>query len=95
MLTIAHSDRLDPAFREHASGLIVPAELSREREVWTREEWRAIDKATKFLESKGVTVFLGCSDERCRKAPIERIRRLDGGLTLRCSHRDREVIPGI
>lgn len=77
-------------FAEHASGLLVPEEFKRDREVWTLDELKTIDKATKLLESRGVLVYLGCSDEACRKTgPLERIRSLDGGITYRCSHRDR------
>lgn len=77
-------------FRAHASGLMVPDELSREREVWSKDEWNVLERATKLLASRGMTVFFGCSDPRCRQAPIERLRRTDGGITLRCAHKDRE-----
>lgn len=79
----------DP-YRRHASGLLVPADISREREVWTRAEWKAIEKATKLLESRGVHVYLGCPENTCKANPLERIRRTDGGITLRCNHKDRE-----
>lgn len=78
------------AFREHASGLLVPQELSREREVWTLDEFKILERATKLLQTRGVSLFLGCSDAKCKAQPLERIRRPDGGITLRCAHRDRE-----
>lgn len=78
------------AYANHPSGLLVPEEFKRDREVWTLDELKTIDKATKLLESRGVLVYLGCVDEQCRKAgPLERIRSLDGGITYRCAHRDR------
>lgn len=83
----------DPAgYAPHASGLLVPDEFRREREVWTREDLRLIDKATVFLDQHGVEVYLRCSHEGCHGAPMERIRNLDGGITYRCHHRDRVVV---
>ncbi len=80
-------------FAPHASGLLVPEEFKRQREVWTREELRTIDKATTLLESRGVLVYLGCSDPACRQGgPLERIRSLDGGITYRCQHKDRVFV---
>jgi len=83
------------AFREHASGLLVPNEISRAREVWTRAEWKALDKVTDFLAAKGLTVYLACEQCKGDDKRIERVRRPDGGITLRCAHLDREVIPQI
>lgn len=86
----------DGAFRKTESGLIVPAEISREREVWTWPEWRALEKATQLLQSRGVTVYLRCDHSReCMAHPIERVRNLDGGITLRCAHKDRVFIKGL
>jgi hypothetical protein len=83
---------IDPAFREHASGLIVPAAISREREVWSRDEWKTLDRAAAFLERRGVAFLLACDRPDCRKqGALERVRRDDGGLTLRCAHKDREI----
>ena len=80
-------------FALHDSGLLVPEEFKRQREVWSREELRTIDKATKLLESRGVLVYLGCVDPACRQnGPMERIRSLDGGITYRCSHKDRVFV---
>ena len=85
----------DGAFRPHASGLIVPAEMSREREVWSRKELKALDQVTAFLEARGVALYLGCTECTGEDKRLERIRRPDGGLTFRCGHKDRHVIPGI
>lgn len=80
------------SFREHASGLLVPDELSREREVWTEAEWRTVDRAVKFLEGKKIRVFLGCAEtDACKMAPMERWRRPDGGVALRCAHKERII----
>lgn len=78
-------------FARHGSGLFVPEEHKRQREVWRREDFRAVDRATKFLESRGLEFFLRCPEKGCEK-PLERMRNLDGGITLRCQHKDR-VIP--
>lgn len=80
-----------PGFARHGSGLFVPEEHKRAREAWTYEQWRAVDTATKFLESRGVRMYLSCPEPGC-EAPMERIRNLDGGITLRCAHKDRVVV---
>lgn len=83
---------LPEPFKRHASGLYVPEEVSREREVWTRAEWKTVDRATKFLMSRGLTVHFGCMDDRCRLTQIEKRENLDGTVTLRCAHKDRVLI---
>lgn len=87
-------------FREHASGLIVPDEVSRTREVWTFEEWRVIERATQLLNSRGLDFFLRCGPCTARAAAahtpppiLERRRRADGALTLRCDCTEREFRP--
>lgn len=69
-------------FRESASGLMVPAELSREREVWTREEWKSLERVVKLARARGLDVFLGCQASGCKRQPITRIRNADGTFTL-------------
>ncbi len=78
-----------------ASGLLVPEAHARVREVWTRDEWRILERATKFLSSKDLAIFLGCRASTCREAPLERRRNPDGGLTLRCDHKDRVILLGV
>ena len=79
-------------FAQHASGLYVPEEVSREREVWLREEWAALERATKLLTSRGLEFHFCCPKAECAGEPIERRRNLDGGITLRCNHKDRVVV---
>jgi hypothetical protein len=74
------------------TGLILPETLSRAREVWSKDDFRQLDKLTKFIEAKGLLLFLGCPQRACRETPIERMRRIDGGITLRCAHLDRDVV---
>ena len=76
-------------FRQHASGLYVPDVLSREREVWTHDEWRVIDRATKLLRKRGLDFKFACRQPACAKSPIDRVDPLDGGMVLRCAHKDR------
>ena len=84
---------ISPGFAKHeGSGLFVPEELKREREVWTYDEWRILERATKLLDSRGMRLYFGCADARCLETPIERMRNLDGGITLRCAHKDRVVV---
>jgi hypothetical protein len=87
MVIFGYPDR--PGFREHASGLLVPEEQARAREVWGHDEWKLLERVTKLLTARGVELFMGCTEPGCKKAPLERVRRPDGGLTLRCAHKDR------
>lgn len=86
-------DAMPHGFRRSVgTGLIVPEEHSRQREVWSKDDLRLLDRATKMLASYGMEIFLGCKEPACKAAgPIERHRRNDGGITLRCAHKDREV----
>ena len=78
--------------RHEGSGLFVPEEHKREREAWTYQDWQVLERATKLLKSRGLELYLGCPEPGCMDTPIERIRSLDGGITLRCKHRDRVVV---
>jgi hypothetical protein len=93
MLKIEYLDRQtkpDAAFREHASGLIVPAKFSREREVWTRAEWKLLQRLGKMLDAKGVDFYMGCAAPDCRKlGPMQRVELPGGRALLRCAHKDR------
>ena len=82
-------------FARHASGLLVPADQQRIREIWTHAEWKHLDRAVSMLAKKNVDLFFGCPEPYCRDQPIERLRNADGGLTLRCRHKDRIVLRGI
>lgn len=85
-------DRLpkESGFRPHAggSGLYVPEAQSRLREVWTKAEWKALNRATKLLQSRQIGQFLRCEHPDCKDAPLKKIRTADGYL-LRCPHQDR------
>jgi hypothetical protein len=71
----------EPAFREHASGLIVPAELSRTQTKHSKDDWRRLERAAKFVDSIGLQMFLRCG--AC-KQPLERIRTAEGGIAFQC-----------
>ena len=76
-----------------ASGLLLPEEYARERIVVARDDFRALDRATKVATRLGMRLFLACAHSACfTTAPIERLRRADGGITLRCPHADRVVM---
>jgi hypothetical protein len=82
---------MEPIFARHESGLLVPEEFKRLKETWTWDEWKVVERATKFLTSRRVALFFGCHRPACQRSPIERIQNLDGGFTLRCAHLDRIV----
>ena len=76
-------------FRANASGLLVPESLSRVREVWTRDEWRLIDRVSKLLERRGVDLILACpACARAGKPRIDQDREGDRQV-LRCACKDR------
>jgi len=75
-------------FRPHASGLIVPDALSRERIVCTHEDWKRIDRALDVLNRLGIRMQFRCErGDRC--SPIVKASTPDGGTVLRCDHADR------
>lgn len=80
------------SFHEHASGLLVPDEVARVREAWTRDEWKVLERATKLLKARRIQIFLRCDEPACQKAPMTRVRSADGGITLRCEHKDRVFV---
>lgn len=80
---------MNPGFHEHASGLLVPADIAREREVWTKDEWRLLERCTKMLKSHGVALQMQCENQSCQSQPMRGERLDDGGFRLRCVHADR------
>lgn len=81
---------LPSGFAQDTSGLIVPeASVTRERQVWPRDEWRLLERATKMLGAHGVDLLLQCQHPSCIKAPLEPMRLPNGGFRLRCAHMDR------
>lgn len=79
----------DPAFRRHDSGLFVPADISREREVWTKADSKILDRALALLQSRHLTVLMRCDEPKCRGSKLERIKGVGTEYTLRCPHKDR------
>lgn len=76
----------------NGSGLLVPTDYARTRQVWTNAERRILDRATKLCNSRNVGVSLYCVD--CgTKRPLERIQDING-FTLRCDCRDRQFVKG-
>jgi hypothetical protein len=76
------------------TGLLLPVELSRVREVWTRDERRLLERAVAMLTRKGMRQYLKCDHAACAAAPIERVPAADGGFVLRCAHADRVFTQG-
>jgi len=82
-------------FRALSSGLLVPAaaDARRERQVWTRDEWRLLDRATKLANSRGLSLLLECRTAGCGGELLTRGVAADGTPILRCPHADRVVLP--
>lgn len=79
----------DPAGFRTVGGLLVPVEMPRDRQVWTKDEWRLLDRATKLLNARGIALQFQCMTPGCDAEPIERLRQPDGTIVLRCAHADR------
>lgn len=71
------------------SGLLLPPELSRERQVWTRDEWRLLERCTALLHGKGLALQMQCQHDACKKAILEPSRLGDGSFQLQCPHATR------
>jgi hypothetical protein len=83
-------------FRETNTGLIVPEEHSREREVWTRDEIKRFRRAQEEAARKGLSLPFLCTHERCRNNPngftvLKRVN-VPGGFELRCEHKIRVCV---
>lgn len=78
----------EPAFQEHTSGLLVPKEVVRKRQVFTKEEWRLLDRVSKLFHTKGVALLMECDNPACTKK-IQQVATPGAGLILRCQCTDR------
>ena len=76
-------------FRQRDSGLYVPDEYSRIREVWTRDALRLINRVTKLLNSRGIQVMFACENPKCVDTKISKAPGLGGEYILRCNCKDR------
>lgn len=84
-----YTDHVPPGYQRSKSGLILPEEISR-RQAVPREKWKHLERAVKMVRELGVRMLLECENDECKGRPLERVRRIDGGITLRCKHRDLE-----
>jgi hypothetical protein len=76
-------------FAPHTSGLYVPVAVALTREVWTRDEWRAYEKALTLMRSRGLAVKLRCQKPDCPdpKLTIERVDGTESHLKCGCTDR--------
>ena len=79
-----------PAGFREVSGLVVPESAPRDREVWTKDEKKLIDRVTRMLRGRKIRLVLKCADDACDLTPLEFIPvRENGEFILRCPHLDR------
>lgn len=73
-----------PGMRATQSGLIVPEEQSRTRVVMTKDEAKAVDRAARVLNARGIRFVLGHNVPSCNRAPMERRRLANGDYVYEC-----------
>jgi hypothetical protein len=76
-------------YRSTGSGLLVPEEHSRKREVWTRDEGRLLDRATKLLTSRQVKFQMACARD-CGEPMTQQFKQPGGLPVLECGCTTRE-----
>lgn len=87
---MATAEQLPVGFRRSVeTGLILPEPVSRQRQVWTRDEWRLLERATKMLKRQSIKVMLECEHDTCKGVKMEGARRRDGSFVLTCAHAER------
>ena len=80
---------LPDGFRQTNSGLIVPEDVSREREVWTDQERMIFQKAVDLATRKGLLMVFTCPHARCAQHAQVRLLATPGGQELVCEHKRR------
>lgn len=65
-----------------------PGAGERLREVWTREEWKTMQRGFEVLRKRGIEVYLRCDAPDCRPY-IMTHHSTPAGTVLRCRHKDR------
>lgn len=76
-------------YLERSSGLLVPVDAGRTREVWTKADWKLLNKAGAFLASRGMAFHLVCLSSECKGVNLEQARDTAGRTSLRCKCKDR------
>lgn len=76
-------------YHENGSGLLVPTEAVRVREVWTDDEFRLLNRVGKLLRARGMTFSLSCLSAECQHDQMSIQPRPGGGSILRCKCKDR------
>ncbi len=85
---------LPQGFAERKSGLIVPEDHAREREVWTREESTLIQRALALMARRKLKAVVVCAEPECANQPPLQVNAGPDGVTWRCGHKDRELRRG-
>jgi hypothetical protein len=80
----------DAGWRVRASGLLVPDDVSRAREVWAWADVRNLNRVIALLKDRRITMLLRCEAPDCEARKLEQLAHAtDGGFLLRCGHADR------
>lgn len=75
-------------FRSVTSGLFLPAAQNRDRQIWTREEWKLLDRVATLCAARGLRLHLECAHEACQRTPLKKVQTVEG-LALQCAHLTR------
>lgn len=84
------ADPVPTGFTPHASGLVVPADVARIREVWTNDERKQLARALGLCDQRQVLVGLKCGRPGCPDPMLRRVETPEG-FSLRCGCVDRVI----
>lgn len=71
------------------TGLLVPVAAKRQREVWTKDEWKLLNRLGKLLKSRQMSFSIHCTTDDCKDKPMAFTPRPDGTSALACQCKER------
>lgn len=80
---------METTFRATASGLLVPAPLSRKRIVLAKDDAKALRRALRIFGTLEVMTAFKCKSRKCKEPSVQRILDSAGNTVLRCGCTDR------
>lgn len=82
--TLPHGYRRTPS----STGLLVPEDTPRPRQVWTKDEVRLHDRFVALMHERGLKIAMKCGKDGC-DGELTRLQGNGGEYIFRCSCTDR------